>query len=429
MANPAHAATFTVNSTTDAGDQSPGNGSCSTGVFIQVGPRFVRECTLRAAIQETNANDNNAAVLDAIHFSIPGAGPHTISPASFLPQITEAVVIDGYTEPDASENTQTVGNDADLRIRLSSGSVNAGSGLWIAADDSAVRGLSITGFSSGDGLILSEDRITVEGNFIGTAPGGTQTGLGNFTGITVQGNSSDTIVGGISPGARNIISGNIREGVRISTNPGEARNKVQGNYIGTTKNGSDDLGNGAAGVIADSSENLVGGGTPDAANTIAFNGGDGVQVGDNFIPKAIRIQRNSIFSNGGLGIDLLGPDENFLTNVSTPNDPGDADSGPNNLQNFPVLTSAVTSSGTTIRGTLNSTPNRTFTVQFFSNPSGNEGRTFISAMSVTTNGKGNAPFTFTPKQTVAVGQTITATGRDAEGNTSEFSASRAVTAS
>jgi CSLREA domain-containing protein len=104
-ANPAHASTFTVNSTRDVGDNNRGDGSCFTGVFIQVGPRFARECTLRAAIEETNANDNNATVVDTIHFSMLGAGPHTISPATTLPQITEPVVIDGYSQPGSSVNT------------------------------------------------------------------------------------------------------------------------------------------------------------------------------------------------------------------------------------------------------------------------------------------------------------------------------------
>jgi CSLREA domain-containing protein len=77
---PAHAATFTVNSTSDTGDATP-DGACDT-------------CTLREAIQEAN-NAATSPGADTINFAIPGAGPHTISPASELPSITQAVTING----------------------------------------------------------------------------------------------------------------------------------------------------------------------------------------------------------------------------------------------------------------------------------------------------------------------------------------------
>ena len=97
---PAGASTaFTVNSTGDAEDNSAGNGSCFTGAFIQVGTRFTEECTLRAAIEEANANDNDATVVDEIHFDIPVGGVQTISPDTGLPVVSEPVKIDGYTQP------------------------------------------------------------------------------------------------------------------------------------------------------------------------------------------------------------------------------------------------------------------------------------------------------------------------------------------
>ena len=88
----------------------------------------------------------------------------------------------------------------------------------------------------------------------------------------------------------------------------------------------------------------------------------------------IAIRRNTIFSNTGLGIDLGG-------DGVTQNDPGDGDTIPNALQNFPIITSVTgDSSQTTITGTLNSTPNSTFFLDFYSSstcdPSGNgEGAT------------------------------------------------------
>jgi hypothetical protein len=99
-----------------------------------------------------------------------------------------------------------------------------------------------------------------------------------------------------------------------------------------------------------------------------------------------RILSNSIFANGGLGIDLG-------SEGATPNDQGDPDLGANRLQNFPVRSSATTISGTTtIECTLNSRPLERYTIQFFSSPSGDEGQTFIGSTTVFTDGSGNASF-------------------------------------
>ncbi len=139
-----------------------------------------------------------------------------------------------------------------------------------------------------------------------------------------------------------------------------------------------------------------------------------------------RILSNSIFSNGGLGIDLEGGTEN--AQGATKNDPGDADAGPNDLQNKPVVTSAVTVGGeTTIRAKLNSTPDDGFLIEFYSNPSGNEGQKLIDETTVSTNSNGNVTFSVTPSQAVPVGQKVTATALDVVGgNSSEFSAPRVV---
>ncbi|MDQ3546245.1 MAG: CSLREA domain-containing protein [Verrucomicrobiota bacterium] len=95
---PAFADTFVVNNNVD-----PGNGICDA-----VG------CTLREAIDAANANPG----ADIINFSIFGAGVKTITPTSALPTITEAVTIDGYTQPGAAENTLATGNNAVLLVEL-----------------------------------------------------------------------------------------------------------------------------------------------------------------------------------------------------------------------------------------------------------------------------------------------------------------------
>jgi hypothetical protein len=113
----------------------------------------------------------------------------------------------------------------------------------------------------------------------------------------------------------------------------------------------------------------------------------------------------------------------------TPNDPGDADVGPNGLQNKPSLASATNSANarTTIEGTLRTKPNQSFIVSFFSNPSGStdEGKTFIGQRALRTGSDGKGSFTFSPARRVGAGKTKTATATGSDG-TSEFSAPRTV---
>src|SRR5439155_26433161 len=124
-------------------------------------------------------------------------------------------------------------------------------------------------------------------------------------------------------------------------------------------------------------------------------------------------------SNDDLGIDL------DPTGV-TPNDAGDGDTGVNNLQNYPVITSAAwDGTATNINVTFNSAASTTFTLEFFSNdvcdPSGyGEGQSYFYSNSVTTDGGGNASFTVTTGFDFR-GKGITSTATDPNGNTSEFS--------
>ena len=200
-----------------------------------------------------------------------------------------------------------------------------------------------------------------------------------------------------------------------------------GNRIGTTANGTGALGNGEAGVFdlrySNAANNLVGDGTSAGSNTIAFNGEDGVEVQARYRQRDLAqldlLQRRARHRPPRAACeDAAG---------NTANDPGDADSGPNGLQNKPVLSSAKNSSTkTTITGTLNGGREVTYLIRFFSNPSGtDEGKKFIGQKSVTTDSFGNVTFTFSPANKVAAGQNITATATASAG-TSEFSAPKKV---
>lgn len=426
---PVFASTFTVNSTGNGGDQDLNNGVCNT---TPLQPGIEPECTLRAAIEQANANNNPTAV-DRIEFSIGATGVATIFPGSPLPTITQPVDINGYSAPDASVNTMQVGDNADLRIRIDG--LNASgisNGLTISGANNVVRGLSITRFG-GAGIEtfgLAADNNSIRGNFVGITPGGKD--RGNGKGVVVSRGASDNTVGGTTRQARNIISGNgpspnfNSSGVDIfSMNMPTTGNKVQGNYIGTDKSGTGDLGNTGRGVVVYDGasnttigdDNLADG--PSGANVIAFNGFEGVAILDG---TGNSILSNAIFSNDRLGIDLGG-------NGVTPNDgPGDADPGPNNLQNFPVISSARTGTQTTtIEGTLRSISDESFTLQFFKNPEDDrdEGKTFIGQKRVSTDADGVITFTFRPDQKVRVDRFVTATATH-DSNTSEFSAPRLV---
>jgi CSLREA domain-containing protein len=406
-AGPAHASTtFTVNSTADDFDGDTADGVCEALVFGDSG-----RCTLRAAIEQANAT----AGADTINFNIPGTlGVKTISPTSQLPVITEQVTINGYTQPGASPNTKAVGDDANLLIELD-GHNGGWSGLRITSSNNLVKGLVINAFSL-DGVLLSNAGATnnhIEGNFIGTDATGTQD-LGNGYGVDVLQSGGNTI-GGPSAGARNLISGNDADGIIILS----SGNTVQGNYIGTKKDGASGLGNSGDGVDIFSSNNVVGGAMLSEGNRISSNGDEGVEVG-NFTGNVILA--NSIYANSGLGIDLF-PDGVTL------NDPKDPDIGGNNLQNYPVITRASTLSRgkTAIKGNLGSTPDTKVEVQFFANPKGtDEGKTLIGRRDMSTGADGRVSFTFKLTRKVPRGQAITATATDPNGNTSEFSAPRKV---
>src|SRR5215212_11025217 len=120
-AKPAHASTtFTVNSTADHADAVLGVDGCFTGFTVDgAGGTPVAECTLRAALNEANYTSG----ADTINFAIAGTGVKTIAPESELPTITEAVTINGYSQPGASANTKAVGSDAVLKIELSGAGV------------------------------------------------------------------------------------------------------------------------------------------------------------------------------------------------------------------------------------------------------------------------------------------------------------------
>jgi hypothetical protein len=258
-----------------------------------------------------------------------------------LPTINFPVDIDGYTQPGSAPNTLAVGDNAAIRIQIDglSASSSGTYGLGICSSDVSVRGFSFThhrhaalapgytgsGSTCGGGL----SGIVVAGNFVGLAPDGSVAGNQEF-GIVANG--SVVRIGGIAAADRNVISASGLDGLAMGQCDGST---VDGNYIGTDLSGTVGRGNGQDGVrLTNMSLPMnVGGGLP---NRIAFNR-NGIFLGG--ATKAI-LFANDFFGNGALAIDLLATGA-FDPDGATANDVDDADSGGNDLQNFPVLTNAV----------------------------------------------------------------------------------------
>jgi hypothetical protein len=285
-----------------------------------------------------------------------------------------------------------------------------------AAARNVISGNGFGGFDSGVN-VQGATQCSVQGNFIGTDAAGTGK-VGNFAwGVNVNGNgffAGNVAVGGAGAGQGNVVSGNGFGGIVVFSSTAS----VLGNRIGTAADGTSPLANTGDGVQVDSSTATISG------NVIAYNGHNGVtvKIGGSSAHNAANtaIRGNSIFNNGQLGIDL-GDDG------VTANDAGDPDIGPNNLQNFPVVTGAsISGASVQISGTLNSTPGTLFHLDFFASAgcdsSGHgEGQAYLGTADVTTDGSGNVsfgPLSFSIPGGLLV---VTATATDPAGNTSEFS--------
>lgn len=254
-------ATFTVTSTADFG---PG--------------------TLRDAINQANRNPGP----DVILFSISSGGPQTITVSSSpLPSIDDAVTIDATSQPGFSGTPL-------IQLTSSAAGTFGSPGLFIGqgGGGTTVRGLVINNFAN-YGIVIQSSNNIIEGNYIGTNTAGTAAVPNAFGGIEIDGGfaaADNNRIGGTVAAARNVISGNGGSGVEIigfsnaSFSPAALEqaesaggNVVQGNYIGTSANGLNDLGNSGNGIRAGDAPRLV-----VSNNVIAANAGFGV-----FIQRAL----------------------------------------------------------------------------------------------------------------------------------------------
>jgi CSLREA domain-containing protein len=307
-----------------------------------------------------------------------------------------------------------IGTDVTGNVALG----NAAGGILINSTNGTI---AIGGSAAGSANVISgngteidlrgDSTVAIQGNRIGTNAAGTADINNSTTGILVNAIAASTktiLIGGAAPGEGNLISGFSSAAIDATTNGGALT--IQGNRIGTDLSGSAAIGNVRGLNFARNNATVT-------ANTIAYNSDRGVAINSG---TGVRLSGNFIYANGGLGIDLN-------ADGVTPNDPADPDTGANNLQNFPVLTSALSGGSTTVSGSLDSTPNASFVIEFFANATGDpsahgEGQTPIGSTNVTTNAAGNATFN-AALVPVAAGTVISATATNLSTNdTSEFSA-------
>jgi hypothetical protein len=288
----------------------------------------------------------------------PGAGNVICSSESAGILLTRGVhdnvIIGNWIGPDASGNDSApnetgilalsgnhnrIGGPTPGQRNVISG--NRGSGVIVG------RPPDLT-FKSSDvdpGAELCTDTL-IEGNWIGLDASGTRP-LPNgaisyraFQGVMVGRQANGTIIGGATPGRSNVISGNNSEGIRIDADPGTAH-AIWGNHVGSSVDGLTPQPNRAAGIVVVGEAVVqIGGTTNFTPNRIAWNGGPGIDLRNmNGNVPGLPLAGNLIHDNAPAGSIAL-------ANTRSANDSGDADSGPNGLQNWPLLVAAANLSAT-----------------------------------------------------------------------------------
>lgn len=298
-----------VNSIADTPDANPGDGICDDGTG---------NCTLRAAIEEANASPG----FDLIRFNIAGAGPHTILLTSDLPDITEQVLIDGYSQPGAVPNSNAIGlpNNAIIQIEINRAGAAVSNGLRLAAANIEVKGLSITNQSDAaitiSGLDVADCKVT--GCFIGIRPDNTFLPNDGNGGIVISGFINSSVIGDGTPAGMNVIEiDEFGTGVLIDN---AFSNEITGNYIGTDATGTNSFSNFGVGVriIGGSSfGNSIGNGNVAQRNVIAGldagvliqNSGTGNAVKGNYI--GTNATGNTAISTGA-GVSIANAGDLFI---------------------------------------------------------------------------------------------------------------------
>ncbi|MDF1840569.1 MAG: PKD domain-containing protein [Rubripirellula sp.] len=333
----------------------------------------------------------------------------------------------GILITDGSDQNHVAGNLVGTDTTGGTALPNEGSGIEIVAGSSGniigapIGSVNSTAFRNvvsgnlSDGIYIGGEgtqQNMVRANLIGTELSGT-VALGNLgAGVRVDNGAGSNLIGGTSGG--NVIAAN-EDGVVVGTLANDSTVTIQSNWIGSNQAGLSGLGNIGFGV--DSRGDIVVGGVEEGqGNVLAFNQ-IGLRVSD---PQANTVFRgNSVHSNLGLGIDIGFGGESMVT----PNDSAEEDG----IQNYPLLSTAVAGSSTTVSGVLQSSAGE-FDLDFYASeepdPSGyGEGKRYLGSTSVTTDESGTANFLVEDLGYTIDGEFVSVTATAVNGSTSEFSLS------
>lgn len=316
--------------------------------------------------------------------------------------------------------------------------------------------------NNGIGLYNGDSGVQVYGNTIYN---------NGQSGIIVFG-ASDSQIGGGGVGQANVIRDNIGPNIGVLAfnfiGALTDNTRIQGNII---EDSQLEIAGRSAGISVanDATNTLIGGSGAGQGNTIRGNLYAGVAIQEltasalslTVTPSNVAILGNSIsgtlpigglFGANSLGIDILSgtdttgpaPDgipESYTNLGPTLNDAGDADTGPNNYMNFPVIHDA-TQNGTNLAINFDldaaDSPVDQYRVEFFANDTADtsgygEGQTYLGSTTVT-NGSGQLASLTLPTNTDLTGKVLSATTTAIDattpsdfGATSEFSQVRSIT--
>jgi len=285
--------------------------------------------SLRQAMLDANSTPGP----DSIRFEISGTAPHTISPTSTLPTLSDAgTVIDGgsqnpngYSGPGPYVIVDGSNMSSGYLFTLSAAQCEL-LGLYIR--NAPYGGVSITSSGSsfrlgraGNGCVISNHGYYgvkvdgasngfIQGCFIGTDPTGTLDEGNSYHGLLLEGGANDNLIGGDASGEGNVISGNEYYGIEIECSSG---NLIYGNYVGTDPNKTSPIPNEYSGISitfggffnasCTAQDNVVGGILPGQGNVIAHNLYYGVNIaGQNVTQNPMR--GNEIYCNNYDGLSL-----------------------------------------------------------------------------------------------------------------------------
>ncbi|MES2354813.1 MAG: NosD domain-containing protein [Pseudomonadota bacterium] len=185
-------------------------------------------------------------------------------------------------EIDDSDANSILGNYIGTNTAGNTAIGNSSSGILLAnCTNTTIGGTlaaasNVTSGNGGNGIeIDNSTNTTILGNYIGLNAAGTSAISNSSNGIGIFSGSSANTIGGTATGARNVISGNIANGIEIDAS---GTNTILGNYIGTNATGNAAIGNGLSGIFLFNSTNTTIGGTSAAARNVISGNTDGIEL-------------------------------------------------------------------------------------------------------------------------------------------------------